>query len=548
MSKQHLIRTGFFIWPLLLGVGLVWVLLKQPTQVAAAEQSVVAPQPATSLSWNTTQPISATQTSDDSACRICHEDSTSVIEFPSGETLSVQVNINELEGSAHGLHSDAGLACTSCHAPTQYQFPHAPVTAPDLRTYQLEQSLSCERCHQQAHITSHPDRESDMPVVCTDCHTAHNVQVKEAWYEGEGVETCVACHTANEVPTSGRGDLTQVIQNGLFANTNPTNEYCAACHSLEDLSLTLANGDVLDLTVTTNMLDHSVHGEGNEWQPLACVDCHDGYRFPHEPVTATSAREYSLEKYPACAECHEPKYEQAQDSVHAVALEEGKLEAAVCTDCHGAHDIPVPDEPRERISQTCRQCHSTIFDEYAESVHGEALISEGNEDVPTCVECHGVHNINDPTTALFRVRSPELCASCHANEELMNEYDISTEVFNTYVADFHGTTVTLFEHQDPDVETNKAVCYDCHGVHDIKRPDDPDAGIKDNLLETCRQCHPDATENFPSSWTSHFQPSLEHNPLVYLINGFYWIVIPGTVGFFGFLVLTDLYRRFILRR
>lgn len=548
MSKHQVIRSGILFWTLLLGVGLVWVLLKPPVEVAAAEPFAAAPQPVSGLTWNTTQPISTTQTNDDSACRLCHEDSTSIIEFPSGETLPVQININELDGSVHGLHSDADLACTSCHAPAQYQFPHQPITAPDLRTYQLEQALTCERCHQQAHITSHPDRESDTPVVCTDCHSAHNVQNNEAWHEGEGVETCVACHTTNEVTISGRDDLTQVIQNGLFAHTTPANEYCASCHSLEDLSLTLANGDILDLTVTADMLEHSVHGEGNEWQPLACVDCHDSYHFPHEPVNAASAREYSLEKYPACAECHEPKYEQAQDSVHAVALEEGKLEAAVCTDCHGAHDIPVPNEPRERISQTCRQCHSTIFDEYAESVHGEALLNEGNEDVPTCIECHGVHNINDPTTALFRVRSPELCASCHANETLMNEYDISTEVFNTYVADFHGTTVTLFEHQDPNVETNKAVCYDCHGVHNIKEPDDPHAGIKDNLLETCRQCHPDATENFPSSWTSHFQPSLEHNPLVYLINSFYWIVIPGTVGFFGFLVLTDLYRRFILRR
>ena len=49
----------------------------------------------------------------------------------------------------------------------------------------------------------------------------------------------------------------------------------------------------------------------------------------------------------------------------------------------------------------------------------------------------------------------------------MNKYEISTEVFDTYVADFHGTTVILFEHQDPNVETNKAVCYDCHGVHNI---------------------------------------------------------------------------------
>jgi hypothetical protein len=91
------------------------------------------------------------------------------------------------------------------------------------------------------------------------------------------------------------------------------------------------------------------------------------------------------------------------------------------------------------------------------------------------------------------------------------------------------------------------VCYDCHGVHDIRPVDDPENGIKVNLLETCRQCHPDATANFSDAWTSHYQPSLEHNPLVYLVDTFYAIVIPLTVGGFAFLVATDIFRRVRLR-
>lgn len=530
---------------LVLFLGLVWYWFA-PSSAAAPSATL---HPSAGISQITAQAEATPQPADDTACRQCHADTSAQITFPSGETLSVQIDVNTLDGSAHGQHSDANLACTSCHAPTQYQYPHQPVEAPDLMAYQLAQvQTTCERCHQDAHLTSHENNDSAAPVTCVSCHSAHNVQFNSAWHEGEGVETCVACHEQNEVGVRGRVELTQVIQNGLFTTTTPDNTYCASCHSLEDLSLTLANGDVLDLTVTADTLAHSVHGEGNEWQPLACVDCHDSYSFPHEPVTAADSRAYSLEKYPACGECHQPKYEQAQDSVHAQALAEGELEAAVCTDCHGAHDTPPPAEPRERISQTCRQCHSTIYDEYAQSVHGEALISEGNEDVPTCINCHGVHNINDPTTAQFRVRSPELCAGCHADTELMNKYEISTDVFTTYVADFHGTTVTLFEHQDPDIETNKAVCYDCHGVHNIQKPDNPESGIKNNLLETCRQCHPDASESFPDAWTSHFKPSLEHNPLVYLVNSFYWMVIPATLGFFGFLVVTDIYRRVILRR
>ena len=480
---------------------------------------------------------------DDRACRLCHADTESVITFPSGETLPVQVDLETLSGSAHGLHLETPLACTSCHAPADYQFPHAPVEAANLQEYHLERSNTCQQCHVEPHLTAHPGPDSPNPVVCTDCHGAHDVVPAEAWQGPESVSACVDCHTRQGLERQAATDLVRFVENGLFESERTNEGHCLACHSIPDQFLRFVNGDRLSVTVTAAQFHDSVHGADNPWQPLVCADCHVDQDFPHEPVTAQSFREYRLEKYPLCSGCHEPKYESTLDDSHGRALAEGNLDAAVCTDCHGAHNIPVPDEPRERISHTCEQCHSAIFNEYSQSVHGEALLEESNPDVPTCIECHGVHNLTDPKTNLFRVQSPELCATCHANDDLMTEYDISTDVFETYVADFHGTTVTLFEQQSPDVETNKAVCYDCHGVHAIRRPDDPQNGIKANLLETCQQCHPDATANFSDSWTSHYVPSLEHNPLVFLVNWFYRIIIPLSIGGLGFLVLTDVYRR-----
>ncbi|MCJ7695291.1 MAG: hypothetical protein MUO40_07665, partial [Anaerolineaceae bacterium] len=164
-----------------------------------------------------------------------------------------------------------------------------------------------------------------------------------------------------------------------------------------------------------------------------------------------------------------------------------------------------------------------------------------NTDAPSCIDCHGVHNIEDPTTNEFRLNSPQICAKCHTDPEVMDEYDISTDVLDTYVADFHGTTVTLFEKQTPDAETNKPVCYDCHGIHDIKRADDPDKGlqVRENLLVRCQVCHPDATINFPDAWLSHYIPSAEKTPLVYYVNLFYMILIPVVLGGMGLLVVLD---------
>jgi len=131
----------------------------------------------------------------------------------------------------------------------------------------------------------------------------------------------------------------------------------------------------------------------------------------------------------------------------------------------------------------------------------------------------------------------------------MAKYGISTDVLDTYVADFHGTTVQIFEKQSPDAETNKPVCYDCHGIHDIAASDDPEKGlkVKENLLVTCQKCHPDARDNFPTSWLSHYIPSPDKYPLVYYVNLFYLLLIPVVLGGMALLVSMDFARTVINR-
>jgi hypothetical protein len=322
------------------------------------------------------------------------------------------------------------------------------------------------------------------------------------------------------------------------------NQQCLTCHSNPDLTFEFANGDPVSAYVNGTDYNMSVHGQ----QEMTCGGCHPGHEeYPHPEVNAGDSRTYTLELNQICQDCH-PAQVEAQDSMHTEMLAAGNIEAAVCVDCHGAHNTLSLHEARVEIAVSCRQCHSTIYDQYYHSVHGTALREENNQDVPTCVDCHGSHNFEDPRTTEFRLNSPLLCGSCHADEALMSKYGISTDVFSTYVADFHGTTVTLFEKQSPDAPSNKAVCYDCHGVHDIRATDDPEATvIKENLLETCQKCHPDATTNFPASWTSHFQPTFEKQPLVASVNIFYLILIPGTIGFMLLVVATDAGRSLINR-
>jgi predicted CXXCH cytochrome family protein len=320
---------------------------------------------------------------------------------------------------------------------------------------------------------------------------------------------------------------------------------CLDCHDGSDATLVFGNGEKRSVDFDLDAFNISVHGSSNPSGYLSCYDCHGEHPFPHESGPYATPRDLRLELNARCEGCHSYQAELGSDSVHAVAMAAGNTNAAVCVDCHGYHDVHKPGVPRAEISLTCGTCHTDIFAEYKDSVHGSALLQESNPDVPTCINCHGVHNISDPTTDLFRIRSPELCAGCHANKELMNKYGISTNVFNSYVSDFHGTTVTLFEQQDPNAEVNKAVCYDCHGVHNIRAPDDPESTVlQQNLIATCRRCHPDATTNFSTAWLSHYEPSPDKYPLVYYVNLFYKVFIPGILGFFLIVIIPDAFRRF----
>ena len=320
------------------------------------------------------------------------------------------------------------------------------------------------------------------------------------------------------------------------------NQYCLVCHANTDQTIHLDDGAELRMDVDVDTLNDSVHGETSEAGSLGCVDCHGEYPYPHVSSYPSTHRAYTIQASLICTNCHEDKTVDLADSVHYTALQDGNVRAATCVDCHGAHDIQPPNLPRTRISETCGSCHRSTFAEYRQSVHGEALF-DGDPNVPTCVDCHGVHGIENPTTALFRNRSPQLCAECHGDEALMAEYGISTNVFDSYLTDFHGSTVALFHQDDPNVASNKAVCYDCHGVHNIAPVDDAKSQVvRENLLSTCQQCHPDATSNFPDSWVGHFEPTLDSHPILYLVNLFYIILIPVVIGGFGLLISTDVFR------
>jgi len=319
-----------------------------------------------------------------------------------------------------------------------------------------------------------------------------------------------------------------------------TEEYCLSCHSNPDLEMTLPGGEVLPLYISVEELNTSVHSPIG----IECEACHtDITTYPHPPIDYQTSRELSRSYYAACQKCHPGNYTRTQDSMHAQVAEAGNLAAPICTDCHGSHYIHPPDQPRTLIPTTCGNCHTQEYSIYQSSVHGNALKQESNPDVPVCTTCHGVHNIQDPRTQQFRVNEPDLCASCHANQEMMNKYDLSGDVYDLYSLSWHGLDVSVYQARWPTIKHTSAICTDCHGIHDILQPDNPESSVNPkNLLVTCQKCHPGVSPNWTGAWTGHYKVSLQRTPFLFYVDSFYSIFTPLILWICGLYVALQFIR------
>ena len=337
------------------------------------------------------------------------------------------------------------------------------------------------------------------------------------------------------------------------AEHKATDKDCFACHSNPAMSRQV-NGRPVSLYINEEKLKHSVHGDlftcvdchksandpanKNLRRPATCVDCHadeqtayshslhakatktgaaaanceDCHGGAHEILAADNAQSpVNHANIPAtCGRCHGQKslmesngesaqaYVSYQQSVHGLANAKGSKTAAVCTDCHGAHEIlPGNDakSPANRfnIPATCGKCHTSIADTFVQSIHGQA-IARGNGLAPVCTDCHGIHSIKahtDPNSPVSEQNvSRDTCARCHEGVRLSQELGVPGDRVKSYFDSYHG----LAAKGGSVVAAN---CASCHGVHNILPSSDPRSTInRANLASTCGKCHEGVTQKF----------------------------------------------------
>lgn len=402
----------------------------------------------------------------------------------------------------------AASVCLGCHqgdATTPASDPPGYAINPDTLKGSVHHALDCTDCHMGFTESNHtPKGTIKTPVsnACKGCHQVGSGAHKQMLAANPTLK-CQSCHGAHAIKQPPRGGAT-----------------CMGCHQ-NSFSMTMGDGSRVSLKVDPKDLQHSIH------KGLQCVDCHvDMAGSTHPKRSFKTHRDLTLAMSESCKRCHFDKYTQELESAHYNIKNEASAAAPVCVDCHGDHGIQAGRSDKLSSARRCQTCHPDIYATYTKSVHGAALLSENNQDVPICSDCHTAHRIKDPTKSDFRNTVPEMCGNCHANKSLMKKYGLSTNILESYLESFHGVTLTFYK-KDPTSTRHIAVCTDCHGIHNISKTKIPDATIvKANLLANCQRCHPGATENFPDTWISHYEPTLKSAPLVFIVMIFYKFFIP----------------------
>ena len=247
-----------------------------------------------------------------------------------------------------------------------------------------------------------------------------------------------------------------------------------------------AKGDFCKVCHSEIEVEH--RGSAHVGEGITCVSCHGGNAASSEvdgAHTGDFRGAYKKADIPAfCGSCHAdparmrpyglPSEQLAlfQISPHGRRLAQGDLSVAVCTDCHGTHDILSSSHPHSpvyplNVAQTCGQCHSPGLHEtlpdpvaaYERSVHAAGL-HRGSHRAPDCARCHGSHG----AAPLGVGDMGKVCGQCH------------TEVREAYRLSPHAE------------ELDTGECTACHEHHETMVP------VKEQWATTCTECHEPASE------------------------------------------------------
>jgi hypothetical protein len=359
-------------------------------------------------------------------CLGCHADQDLKRGAPApGRSASVFVDAAGLKASAHGA-----LECVACHrtatAPHDDRLP----------------AVSCAGCHDEARTVlaagihgAVKGRGGPPAVACASCHGTHRVQRAASLT----IDTCARCHAAQVRAYQGSihgrsrqgGDAEAATcrschgqTHAAVAKSNPDSPVyhlnlprtCAQCHADGELAKRhkIRVGNVYQLYMD------SIHGRAVTRSGLLvsanCSDCHGSHGI--RPRTDAASRVFRANIPQTCGTCHAGIQKVYAVSVHSKPAPGSQGPAAVCTDCHSAHQIRRTEAAPWQLDaiRECGNCHADELKTYRETFHGK-VTGLGFVRVAKCADCHGSHDIvpaSNPGSTVSPARLVETCRQCHA--------------------------------------------------------------------------------------------------------------------------------------
>lgn len=308
-------------------------------------------------------------------CLACHADRDLKREKPvPGRGVSLFVDEAALKGSAHGR-------------------------------------LECVACHKTAEA---PHDERLPPVRCADCHARQvglyreSIHARSRQSPGSEAPTCRSCHG------EAHAFLPKADPRSPTYHLNLPRT-CAQCHADPELAkrYNISVGNVYQLYMD------SIHGRALTRSGLLvaanCSDCHGAHEI--KPRTEPASRVFRANVPQTCGTCHAGILAAYVLSVHGAAAGKGSAAAPVCTDCHSAHQIRrVEAAPwqLEAISE-CGTCHEESLKTYRDTFHGK-VTALGSTRVAKCADCHGAHTVlppSDPRSTVSPSKIVATCRQCH---------------------------------------------------------------------------------------------------------------------------------------
>ncbi len=261
--------------------------------------------------------------------------------------------------------------------------------------------------------------------------------------------------------------VTVLLSAGLSARGD---EKCSTCHP-----------------ETRVEYQNSIHAR----EGVGCASCHGGDPASQDADAAHQGQFDDLadrHSIPAsCAKCHSDlemmrpynlpidQYAIYMTSPHGLAVAAGDLRGAVCSDCHGAHDIRDPADSQSRVHvrnlpATCGECHAdeslmepygldaAVVQAYHDGAHGKAIVA-GVPAAPSCSSCHGVHGATPPGVGDI----DKVCGSCHV--ETRRAFLEGPHYPRMADADLPECSSCHSNHgiRSLGLTSLKTICIDCHG-------------------------------------------------------------------------------------